>query len=244
MIEALERACLEAWPAAHRITRYGWEHCATEGRSGRVNAVWPLAWTGDAPLERAIAEAGQWCAAHEIGPTFKLAEGATFPENLLQALAAAGYTPRTETLVMTAPVALHADPRVPVEMHAIANEHVWSPLSQSAPDPIDYRERIGIVSRITAPHVFALVREEGAPACSGMAVLTGDLLGIYLMRTAPWARRRGRARQVLHKLLHWGATHEARTAYLQVEAANEAAVALYAHEGFTTLYRYHYWQAR
>lgn len=243
MIEALERTCLEAWPPAHRMTRYGWEHCATEGQSGRVNAVWPLSWTGEAPVEQAVAQAAEWCRAHAIAPTFKLADGLTFPQNLHLILASQGFLVRTETLVMTAPVALKAAPQAIVAVSDIADQYVWSPLSQSAPDPADYRERIGIVQRITAPHVFALTREDGAPACSGMAVLSGDLVGIFMMRTAPWARRHGHARSVLHKLLHWGATHEAQTAYLQVEAANQAAVALYAGEGFTTAYRYRYWQA-
>jgi GNAT superfamily N-acetyltransferase len=240
-VEALERACLDAWPPAHRETRHGWEHCATEGKSGRVNAVWPLAWTGDADLTDAIEHAAAWCVAHAIAPRFKIVEGAAAPAGLQRALVDAGFRPATETLVMTAPVTIGAPPAAATELYDTANEHVWSPLSQSAPDPADYHERIGIVGRIKAPHVFALVREGGAPGCSGMGVLSGELVGIYLMRTAPWARRRGFARDVLNRLLHWGATHEARLAYLQVEAANEGAVALYANAGFTTAYRYFYW---
>jgi len=100
------------------------------------------------------------------------------------------------------------------------------------------------VRRIAAPHIFAVNSSEGAPACAGMAVLSGPLLGIYLMRTAPHARRRGFARNVLLALMHWGATHEAVTAYLQVEHANEAAVSLYASEGFTIASRYRYWSKR
>ena len=85
-----------------------------------------------------------------------------------------------------------------------------------------------------------LAFDSSGGGCSA-AVLSGDLVGIYLMRTAPYARRRGFARQVLRALTHWGATHEAQTAYLQVEEANEAAVSLYASEGLTTATRYRYW---
>jgi GNAT superfamily N-acetyltransferase len=222
------------------MTRHGWEHCATAGKSGRVNCVWTIDWTDDVALDRAIAEAEGWCEAHDIAPVFKLTDGLTAPFDLPLALSAAGYEPHKETLVMTAPVALGRAPRAAVEIYDVANEHVWSPISQTATAD-DYTERSDIVRRIVAPHVFALNRMEGAPACTGMGVLSGDLVGIYLMRTAPYARRRGFARHVLRALTHWGATHEAQTAYLQVEEANEAAVNLYASEGFTTATRYRYW---
>jgi ribosomal protein S18 acetylase RimI-like enzyme len=239
-LAALERACLEAWPAKTRMTRHGWEHCASSGKSGRVNCVWAIDWTDDVPASRAIAEAEGWCETQGIAPVFKLTDGLTAPFDLPIALTSAGYEPRSETLIMTAPVSLGPPPRAAVEIYDIANHHVWSPISRSA-TPEDYRERSEIVRRIAAPHVFALNRSEGAPACAGMAVLSGELVGIYLMRTAPYARRQGFARQVLRALLHWGATHEASTAYLQVEEANAPAVDLYASEGFTIASRYRYW---
>ncbi|WP_395644666.1 GNAT family N-acetyltransferase [Terricaulis sp.] len=241
LIERLERACLEAWPAKTRLTRYGWEHCATAGRSGRVNSVWPLAWTDEAPLERAVQHAADWCEAQGVAPMFKLADGLVAPPALATTLAAAGYAAHTETLVMTRAMPAHVARPAAVELHDIFNEHVASPLREAAPNAADATERTDIVLRIKAPRIFALARREGAPAAVGMAVLTGPLLGVYLMRTAPWARRQGLARDVLGALMHWGATHEAATAYLQVEAANAAALNLYAHEGFAALYRYHYW---
>jgi N-acetylglutamate synthase len=239
-LHALERACLEAWPARTRMTRHGWEHCASMGVSGRVNSVWTMDWTDDVPLARAIAEAEGWCETQGVAPVFKLTDGLTAPFDLPLALTAQGYEPHTETLIMTAPVALSPPLRTPVEIYDRPTEQVWSPISQSG-SPADNAERSDIVQRIVAPHIFALNRIEGAPACAGMAVLSGALVGIYLMRTAPYARRRGFARHALRALLHWGATHEATTAYLQVEEANEPAVDLYASEGFTVASRYRYW---
>jgi GNAT superfamily N-acetyltransferase len=239
-LEHLERACLEAWPALHRETRHGWEYCAAEGQSGRVNSIWPIAWSEHVSLEEAIETAASWCAWHKIAPTFKLTDGLTFPHDLAHALAALGYTPRTETLIMTAPVSLGPAPRALVGLHAVADERIWSPLGQSA-SSADYTERSQIVARVRAPHVFALNTLDSAPACMGLGVLTGALLGVYLMRTAPFARRKGLARQVLRALTHWGATHEATSVYLQVEETNHAAVNLYASEGFTIAGRYRYW---
>jgi GNAT superfamily N-acetyltransferase len=239
-LETLERACLEAWPALYRETRDGWEYCATTGHSGRVNSIWPIAWSEHVPLEDAIATAASWCAWHKINATFKLTDGLTFPRELPQALSKLGYAPRGETLILTSPVSRGPAPRASVSLYDTAHEQFWGPLGQNA-SADDTAERVDIVRRIGAPHVFALNYVEGAPASSALAVLTGDLVGVYLMRTAPQARRKGYARQVLRALLHWASTHEARRAYLQVEEANKAALNLYASEGFTIAGRYRYW---
>jgi N-acetylglutamate synthase len=266
-VERLERACLRAWPAAWREDQFGWVHQATAGKSMRVNAVWPLGWTGETFLDDAIAQANIWCRRKGVAPCFKIADGAVQPVNLPQRLREFGFSPRMETLVMVLPLpgqaraagaepghmdspgALHDDePRIAtalrpgsIEMLSEPSEQIWSPLRDSAPSPEDFAERQGIVARITEPHTFALAEHEGAPAAIGLGVLTDDLLGLYLMRTAPNARRRGLARDLVHALLRWGEARGARTAYLQVEASNTAAVALYQATGFTRAYRYHYW---
>jgi GNAT superfamily N-acetyltransferase len=239
-VEALERACLEAWPARTHELHFGWEFCATSGYSGRANAVWPLAWNG-VDVARGIIDARAWCAAQAIEPTFKLADGVTCPADLPQALTDAGFTPRTETYVMTREIA-PLSPFETVELHDSATDEIWSPLHESAPNAGDAAERRDIVGRIIAPHVFALARLDGKPAAVGLGVQSGDWLGIYLMRTAPRARRLGFARDIVRALIQWGATRGSTGAYLQVEAANEVAVALYVHEGFDVAYRYRYWR--
>lgn len=239
-VEALERACLQAWPARTHVQRDGWEFCATDDRSGRANAIWPLNWSG-ADVHRAIADARAWCAGEAITPTFKLADGATAPVDLPEALTAAGFTPRTETLVMAREIEAITPP-AGVELHDEPSDDIWAPLNESAPNAADAAERRDIVERIAAPHRFALIRLNGRPAAVGLGVLSGDLIGIYLMRTAPWARRNGCARGIVRTLMHWGGSEGAQTAYLQVEYANEVAVALYVHEGFDVAYRYRYWR--
>lgn len=241
-VEALERACLAAWPARSREQRFGWEFCATGDYSGRANAVWPLAWDASVSTSQAIADSRAWCAAQAITPTFKLADGATAPDNLPDSLLAAGFTPRNETYVMTRAADVAPEHDAAVELLGPPSDELWSPLNESAPGAGDAAERREIVERISAPHTFALVRRNGGPAAVGLGVLTGDLVGIYLMRTAPWARRNGFARDIVRALVQWGAQKGASTAYLQVEAANEVAVALYVTEGFNVAYRYRYWR--
>ena len=50
----------------------------------------------------------------------------------------------------------------------------------------------------------------------------------------PHARRRGLARRVTESLYAWAWQHGARFAYLQVVATNDAAMPLYAAQGFRT----------
>ena len=80
-VAELERACIEAWPARHAHEIDGWRTFATDGKSWRVNATWPLAWNG-ADAEAALRTAETWAAAHNVAPAFKLADGAIHPANL------------------------------------------------------------------------------------------------------------------------------------------------------------------
>ena len=70
----------------------------------------------------------------------------------------------------------------------------------------------------------------------------GPLAGIFLMRTAPEARRQGLARGILTALLARSAEWGVRTAFLQVEADNASAIALYKSEGFSALSTYRFWR--
>ncbi|MBC7770722.1 MAG: GNAT family N-acetyltransferase [Phycisphaerales bacterium] len=117
----------------------------------------------------------------------------------------------------------------------------WTPLRLAAPSAADFAERAEIVLRTTPPRAFAIARLDHQPAAIGFGDVTDELLGLYLMRTAPNARRQGLARDIVRALCGWGAANGAHTAYLQVEQSNEAAVALYASDGFDTAYAYTYW---
>lgn len=265
----IERATLIAWPAARRLSLYGWEFCATWGKSGRVNSIWPLAWTNELSVDDAIDMACAWCMANDIAPCFRVSEGCVAPPDLEAALERAGFAPDTDTRVMTLPLpgqareagaepgpmdrtnaqrAALAGSRfarpASVELHAAPSEAFWAPLRDSARDNTDYAERRGIVERIAEPCAFALARLDERPAAIGLGVAVDGRAGVFLMRTAPWARRRGLARDILRSLLGWGAENGAGTAFLQVETDNDPAVRLYANEGFTTLYRYRYWRLR
>lgn len=220
---------------------FGWVLQASDGHSGRVNAAWPLQLDDEIPFDAQIDEIEGWYRAKGRPAWFRVVEQAA-PE-LCQALAARGYAPDTPTLVMTGAVGgRSADPDVSIERDP--SDDFFAPMREATPDAGEYAERRDVVSRTPRPRGFGMLRLDGRPAAVGASVVTGSLALIFIMRTAPWAQRRGLARRVLRTLLTFAEAHGAESAYLQVEAANAAAIALYESEGFVTAYRYTYWRPR
>lgn len=86
---------------------------------------------------------------------------------------------------------------------------------------------------------FELKRDGQTLAC-GQYALEADLVGLYDVFTLPNARGKGLATQVCAHMIATAAARGARHAYLQVDADNHAARAVYAKLGFTDGYRYHY----
>jgi len=78
-----------------------------------------------------------------------------------------------------------------------------------------------------------------ALACAQYA-LEADLVGLDDVFTAPAARGRGLSRWLCEHLLAQAREQGARTAYLQVDASNHAARAVYHRLGFVDAHAYHY----
>jgi GNAT superfamily N-acetyltransferase len=76
-------------------------------------------------------------------------------------------------------------------------------------------------------------------AC-GQFARDADLVGLYDIFTAPAARGRGVARALCARLLQLALDEGARTAYLQVDAANAPARKVYTRLGFQDAYSYRY----
>jgi GNAT superfamily N-acetyltransferase len=85
-----------------------------------------------------------------------------------------------------------------------------------------------------------LLKQDGLVVACGQYAQEGPLVGLYDIFTAPCARGQGLARALCRHLLAEAAGRGARTAYLQVEADNDAARAVYRGLGFIDAYAYHY----
>ncbi len=86
-------------------------------------------------------------------------------------------------------------------------------------------------------HVRCFVVEQGSGAIVGYAVCSqvADEGEILNLATAPIARRKGVGRALLAAVLQWLGERGAAKVFLEVRRSNEAAIAMYAAAGFTTL---------
>jgi GNAT superfamily N-acetyltransferase len=237
-IYALETVSARAWPAARETRLGGWRLHASAGFSGRINACWPLADPGIV-LEEAIAHAEAWYAGEALPCMFKIVDAACAPAGLSGRLAALGYRPHTETIMMTGPAAGAHDPAALVG--EIVDADFAAVFSAAADSPGDARERLATLSRVPRPRAFARLDLAGSPAAIGACAAEGDWAGVFAMRTDPRFRRQGLARRIFGSLMSFAAGAGANRAWLQVEAANSGAIALYRAAGFTETYRYRYW---
>jgi ribosomal protein S18 acetylase RimI-like enzyme len=236
-ILALERISARAWPPARAGAIGDWALNATNGFSGRVNACWPLGDPG-LPLPDAIAAVEAWYAHENLPCRFKIVAPAA-PAGLVARLEVSGYQPRTETVMMIGPAG------GPGDLHVRIADQVDAPFAAvfaaSADGPGDAEERLGTLGRVPAPRALARLDRGGVPAAIGAAAAEGGWVGLFAMRTDPAHRRQGLARRVLGALLAWAEGVGARRAWLQVEADNDPAIALYRARGFEEAYRYRYW---
>jgi ribosomal protein S18 acetylase RimI-like enzyme len=88
----------------------------------------------------------------------------------------------------------------------------------------------------------ALLRSDGQVVACGQFAREGELVGLYDVFTHPSARGQGLAGLLCERLLSLAAAEGAKLGYLQVEADNDAALAVYRRLGFAHGYSYHYRQ--
>lgn len=97
------------------------------------------------------------------------------------------------------------------------------------------------IARSPVPHHGVLAFDEsGATLGAGQVATEGSLAGLYDVFTSERGRGLGVAESVCRHLLDVAAASGARVAYLQVDAANAAAISIYRRLGFADGYSYHY----
>lgn len=221
----------------------GWLLRYSPGKAKRARCVQAVA-AGRLPLDERLA----LCRAvfDEAGlPMVLRITPFSLPTGLDEALAARGYSLLDDTRVMVAaqPAARPEplSPNVQLERLALAEfAEVVGRLRGSSDG-----QRAAQAQRLLAspvPYQGWVLRQQqdrAVLACGQMAT-EADLVGLYDVFTTPEARGQGLARMLCSQLLARAVQGGARTAYLQVEADNAPARAIYRRLAFADAYAYHY----
>jgi GNAT superfamily N-acetyltransferase len=241
-VEAIERATLAALPPLRLVEDDGWLLAENAGAVSRVNSVLPLAAGVDA-LSTKIERACAFYAAAGLPPAFRVSPWSQ-PSGLVAALEARGFAPNMRTLVMAAPaeaVMTRLTNTAPAE-RVETPDPGWAALFLGqGVDPAEGAARLATLSRGQGA-LFARIRDGDATVAVGAAGVRHGWAGLHGMRTAPDYRRRGYASAVVAALVHAATEVGARRLFLQVEAPNAGAIALYERLGFVQAYDYSYWR--
>ena len=234
----LEKLAFAGWPALESFDVAGWRLRFAGGytkRSNSLNALDPTARTDPAivgSLEAPYLRRGQ-------APVWRLSPLA--PPGIADILTRRGYRSIERSLLQVCPLRADfaADPEV--QIHPEPTPAWFEAFQQHSPVQPQHRDPMRrMLASIVTPAAYALVEEKGRPMAMAIGVLQGEYMGLFDVLVMPYARRQGLARRVTESLYAWAWAKGARYAYLQVVATNEAALPLYAAQGFRTLYAYEY----
>lgn len=247
----LDEVAARATPGAVEEAVAGWRcRCAPDLPFRRANAVLPPVAAAAAPTDDAAAALDAveaWYRQRDRRVVVQVSDGADPSGRLDRLLAERGYEVEAPVDVLVA--SLPAGP-IPDRGGSVwigrgdadfARRHraVHGDDRAAAARTDAYGRMLEPFGRRAIGAAGAL-DDDGRLSGIGWAVIDGDLVGVFGMATAPWARRRGVAAKVLRTLLEVAGAEGATAAYLQLEADNDAARALYERAGFERSHSYHY----
>jgi len=238
----IEEAGLNALQTQRQLFYDGWLLRLSAGKARRARSVNPH-FGSTLPLAEKIAFCERVFARHGLPLLFRMTPFAQ-PANLSDELAARGFAAFDETLVQAAP--LDRPPEVPP---AAPDVGVVAPDADTFVDAVcalrdaPAAQREALRERLLHSPLdkrFVLVRVGDRVVCAAQVAVEGALAGVFDVVTADDARGRGYATLACGHLLDWAWQHGASAAYLQVDAGNAPARAVYRRFGFATVYAYHY----
>jgi ribosomal protein S18 acetylase RimI-like enzyme len=239
LLLAAEHAAVAAWPALESADVQGWLWRYAAGGSLRANSAATLAFTGD-DCATAILRVEE-LYGHKSAPCRFTISDVSVPRDLDQRLAARGYVRGIPHVTLAKPVAstpLPAD--VEFEQHP-SPQWLDVYLARLSEDRREVAPRI--LARLPPNRTFIACRRGGKVISSGLCVWERraglTLASVQCMATTPAARRQGGALAVLHAIEAYAHRRGASHLYLQAEAANAGALALYRRAGFALAGHYH-----
>jgi GNAT superfamily N-acetyltransferase len=241
VVRRLEAVGFRAWPAASIQYDGSWQLRLTAGHpSKRLNSVNPLDPADHQNIAGRVERAAQRFSAYGRPLVFRQTPLAPAP--LETYFDAEGWPRFEETLVMLADIRLldldEALDQLPVRD---IGRYVDASLKVHGRDSALKPGLTEVLSSIRPPSGLFLIEDGGhGPAATALCIHDNDLAGVFELATRADLRRQGYGRKVVATALRWARLRGAEKAWLQVEASNGAAVALYRGFGFAEVYRYAY----
>ena len=237
-VRRLEELAFRGWPALESQDLAGWRQRFSGGYTKRANSINALDSHAECSPEVVAALEAPYLGRGLV-PAWRLTP--LTPPAIAPLLAGRGYRTIEHSLLQVCP--LQAGFAADAQVHISARPSpAWiDAFCTYSPVRPQHRETMQqMLAAIAAPAGFALVEEAGQPMAMAIGAVEGDHMGLFDVLVMPHARRRGLARRITESLYAWAWGHGARFAYLQVVATNEAALPLYADQGFRTVYGYAY----
>lgn len=243
-VRRIEAVSFRSFPSASTHYDGTWAIRLTAGHPAkRLNSVTPLDPNDHSDLERRVELAQLRFEGFGRPLVFRLSPLA--PPELDALLESRGWDRFQESLVMAKPLDRDALAQA-VDHLPLKDMGRWVDASLALANADGDRKpgMVEVLSAIEAETGLFLSEDaEGRPLSAVRCVCENDLAGIFELETNGARRREGHGRAILASALKWAAARRAQTAWLQVEAANAAALSLYREFGFVELYRYVYRQA-
>ncbi|GGU08664.1 GNAT family N-acetyltransferase [Streptomyces violascens] len=242
--EELAPVLARAWQPVESERLGDWTLRAAAGFTRRANSVLPLGDPG-LPLPDALDHVRAWYAARGLPAYIQTATGAAgTQERLCADLEQAGWEREVSAEVRIAALAPIADLDADVSRVRLDRtvDEAWLSRYQRSLTPGEHVLEV----LNSGPSVwFASVPGDGAaPAAIGRCVVDGRWAGFMAVEVDPALRRQGLATAVMTALARRALDEGASAAWLQVEADNDAARALYEGQGFATHHSYHHFRSR
>jgi ribosomal protein S18 acetylase RimI-like enzyme len=242
LLHRLEEASLNASAPPQQLLIDGWLVRFCPGKAKRARSVNAIS-AGRLPLAQKLALCQRVYDEAEL-PLFIRITPFSEPDGLDAQLDARGLRKVDDTRVMVcADPARHAIAALPLDMSlqrvgldAFA-QTVGALRGSSLAQRQAHAQRL---ANSPVPFFPAVLKRDGEIVGCGQVAIEGDIVGLYDIFTAPAARGQGVAGVLCRQLLADALSRGAKTAYLQVDATNTPARALYDRMGFRDAYAYHY----
>ncbi|MCO6188197.1 GNAT family N-acetyltransferase [Rhizobium sp. L1K21] len=242
-VRRFEAAGFRAWPA--EVVRYdgSWQIRQSPGNlTKRANCLVPLDPGDTGNIEQRLAAIEASFAAADI--PFVVKETPLCAPDVNAVLEKNGFVAEAESIVQTmrlegSQIDAGVDllPSQDAVLFADACAEIDSKFARS------YDAMLRMIEAIEPEKGMFFTEHEGAGVQAvTLCVRDGNLAGLQQVAVLPEMRHKGIGLAITAGALRWAKLRGALTAWLQVEASNEAGIALYKKLGFEEAYRYRYWR--